>query len=60
MYQHVKGRLQMGLFPFRIAKLERFFGVFFYNYLNETPYSDESDKVVLFTPMSPILYFEKA
>ena len=27
LYQHVKGRLQVGLFPFRIASLRHFSGV---------------------------------
>ena len=57
--QHVNVRLRMGLFPFRITNVERIFEVFFYNYLNERPYSDDSDKVVLFTPMTPIIYSDK-
>ena len=49
----------MGLFPFDIAKMTRIFGVFFDNYLNKFLVSDESDEVVFFIPMSPIMYSDR-
>lgn len=48
-----------GLVPFCLTNVERIFEVFFYDYLNERHCSDDSDKVVLFTPMTPIIYSDK-
>ena len=57
--QNFKGRLRVGLFSFRIAKMERFFEVFLIRHLKETPDSDDSDKVVFSIPMTPTSHSDR-
>ena len=47
------------LFRFDNAKMACIFEVFSDNNLNESLVSDESDEVVIFTPMSPTMYSDK-
>ena len=47
------------LFRFDNAKMACIFEVFSDNNLNESLVSDESDEVVLFTPISPTMYSDR-